>query len=87
VKLLWYARGARPVLGFNECASEGGGRASGVRAARNGRGEGRHDLGVHHGCGIHGVRTGRARGRLGGTVLTGGVHGPAREGVRTGGQR
>jgi hypothetical protein len=37
-ELLGCARGARQVLGFCECANEGGARASGAWAARNGRG-------------------------------------------------
>jgi hypothetical protein len=69
-ELLWCTRGARQVLGFCECASAGGGRASGVRTARNGQGGGGHGLGVRHGCRVHGVRAGG----LGAMGVTGGVH-------------
>jgi hypothetical protein len=44
------------VLGFCECASEGGGRGSGVQAAGNDRGGGEHGLDVRRGCGFHVVR-------------------------------
>jgi hypothetical protein len=59
----------------------------GVRAARNGQGWGSRGLGVCRGRGVHDVRTGRARGRLGRTRLTVGVHGSAGVGARSSGQR
>jgi hypothetical protein len=65
-------------VGVLMCASEGGGRASGVLAARKGRGGGGRGLGVRHGRRIHSdarvVRTGGS-GRM---SPTGGFHGPAR---------
>jgi hypothetical protein len=85
--LLGCARGARQVLGFCECANEGGGRASGcgqLEMAEVGRAQPRRALWARSPR----RRTGRACGRVGGgTGLTGGVHGPARDSVRTGGQR
>jgi hypothetical protein len=53
-ELLGCADDVRQVLGFSECVNEGGGRASGLRTTRNGRGGGRCGLGVHHVRVVHG---------------------------------
>jgi hypothetical protein len=84
VVLLWCARGARWVRELCKWTSDGGGRG-------RGRGCGQLEMarvgaGATSACVVGTESTACAR-TVGGTGLTGGIHGPAREGTRTGGQR